>query len=50
MIHPAISVVALEKDLERKLVEEVENHCLRVQLDLFSYAIFKVPVAAADLC
>ncbi|MBV7335361.1 hypothetical protein KFU94_45395 [Chloroflexi bacterium TSY] len=41
--------VALENDLERKLVEEVENHRLRVQLDLFSYAIFQVPVAVADL-
>ncbi|MEZ4725855.1 MAG: hypothetical protein R3E79_01845 [Caldilineaceae bacterium] len=40
---------ALEADLERKLAEEVENHRLRVQVQLFSYAVIQVPVAVADL-
>jgi hypothetical protein len=40
---------ALESDLERKLAEEVENHRLRVQVQLFSYAVLQVPVAVADL-
>lgn len=40
---------ALEIDLERKLAEEVENHRLRVQVQLFSYAVLQVPVAVADL-
>jgi len=39
----------LEADLERKLAEEVENHRLRVQVQLFSYAVIQVPVAVADL-
>lgn len=39
----------LEVDLERKLAEEVENHRLRVQVQLFSYAVLQVPVAVADL-
>lgn len=39
----------LEIDLERKLAEEVENHRLRVQVQLFSYAVLQVPVAVADL-
>lgn len=40
---------ALEVDLERKLAEEVENHCLRVGVQLFSYAVLQVPVAVADI-
>ncbi|MEZ4675892.1 MAG: hypothetical protein R2932_16830 [Caldilineaceae bacterium] len=40
---------ALELDLERKLAEEVENHRLRVQLQLVNYAIFQMPVAEAHL-
>ncbi|MCC9076050.1 hypothetical protein FKZ61_007995 [Litorilinea aerophila] len=40
---------ALEEDLARKIAEEVENHRLRVQVHLFSYAILHVPVAVADL-
>lgn len=40
---------ALEIDLERKLAEEVENHRLRVQLQLVSYVIFRVPVATAQM-
>lgn len=39
----------LEADLERKLAEEVENHRLRVGVQLFSYAVLQVPVAVADL-
>ncbi|MCB0185874.1 MAG: hypothetical protein KDE31_16510, partial [Caldilineaceae bacterium] len=40
---------ALELDLERKLAEEVENHRLRVQLQLVSYVVFRVPVATAQM-
>lgn len=40
---------SLEVDLERKLAEEVENHRLRVQVQLFSYAVLQVPVAVANL-
>ncbi|MEZ4869920.1 MAG: hypothetical protein R3C14_51815 [Caldilineaceae bacterium] len=40
---------ALEVDLERKLAEEVENHRLRVQVDLFSYAVLQMPVAVAEM-
>jgi len=40
---------ALEIDLERKLAEEVENHRLRVQLQLVSYVIFQMPVATAQM-
>ena len=39
----------LEEDLERKIAEEVENHRLRVQVVLFSYAILQIPVAVADM-
>ena len=38
---------ALETDLERKVAEEVENHRLRVQVNLLSYAVFDLPVARA---
>ncbi len=40
---------ALEEDLQRKIAEEVENHRLRVQVRLFSYGVFRAPVAQADL-
>lgn len=40
---------ALEEDLQRKIDEEVENHRLRVQLHLFSYAIVQAPVAVANI-
>ncbi|MFN8490023.1 MAG: hypothetical protein U0350_20720 [Caldilineaceae bacterium] len=39
----------LETDLQRKLAEEVENHRLRVQVQLISYAALQVPVAIADM-
>ncbi len=39
----------LEQDLQRKLAEEVENHRLRVRVDLVSYAILLVPVAVAEV-
>jgi hypothetical protein len=40
---------ALEADLQRKRAEEVENHRLRVDVSLVSYAILQIPVATADL-
>lgn len=40
---------ALELDLARKIAEEVENHRLRVQVNLFSYAIVQMPVALANI-
>jgi hypothetical protein len=39
----------LEADLARKSAEEVDNHRLRVNLELISYAVLWVPVAVADL-
>lgn len=39
----------LEADLQRKLAEEVENHRLRVQVQLISYAALQVPVVIADM-
>jgi hypothetical protein len=39
----------LEEDLQRKIVEEVENHRLRVDVRLFSYALLSVPVANAQI-
>ncbi|HRJ42469.1 MAG: hypothetical protein KJZ86_27005 [Caldilineaceae bacterium] len=39
----------LEDDLQRKIAEEIENHRLRVQVRLFSYAILHIPVAQANL-
>ncbi|MGB5048947.1 MAG: hypothetical protein WBO46_08445, partial [Caldilineaceae bacterium] len=41
--------LALEEDLQRKIEEEIENHRLRVQVRLFSYAILQMPVAAANI-
>jgi hypothetical protein len=40
---------ALEEDLRRKIAEEVENHRLRVEVKLISYALIQTPVATADL-
>jgi hypothetical protein len=40
---------SLEEDLQRKIAEEIENHRLRVQVRLFSYGVFRLPVATADL-
>ena len=40
---------ALEVDLQRKIAEEVENHRLRVQVDLNSYAILQIPMASAEI-
>ncbi|MCX6043733.1 MAG: hypothetical protein NT075_01370 [Chloroflexi bacterium] len=39
----------LEIDLQRKIAEEVENHRLRVQVQLISYAALQVPVVVADI-
>jgi hypothetical protein len=39
----------LATDLQRKLAEEVENHRLRVEVKLISYAILQSPVATADI-
>ena len=39
----------LEDDLQRKVAEEIENHRLRVQIRLFSYAILSMPVAVANV-
>lgn len=40
--------LALEEDLRRKIAEEVENHRLRVQVELVSYAVLELPIAVAD--
>ncbi len=40
---------ALEVDLQRKVAEEVENHRLRVDVRLISYAILQTPVATAEI-
>lgn len=40
---------SLELDLERKLAEEVENHRLRVQLQLVNYSILQTPVTEAHM-
>jgi hypothetical protein len=40
---------ALESDLQRKIAEEVENHRLRVQADLVSYAVLDAPMALAEM-
>jgi len=39
----------LEDDLQRKIAEEIENHRLRVQVWLFSYAILYTPMAVANI-
>lgn len=40
---------ALEEDLARKIDEEVENHRLRVHLELCGYVLLYVPVATAEM-
>lgn len=40
---------ALEADLDRKIAEEIENHRLRVVVNLYSYAVIQTPVALADI-
>lgn len=39
----------LQLDLERKIAEEVENHRLRVDVQLISYAIIQIPTATAAI-
>lgn len=41
--------LGLEQDLERKIAEEVENHRLRVNVELISYAVLQVPIVTADI-
>ena len=41
--------LALQDDMERKIAEEVDIHRLRVAVDLFSYAVFQMPVAVAEM-
>ena len=41
--------LSLQQDMERKIAEEVDNHRLRVAVDLFSYAVFQMPVAVAEM-
>jgi len=40
---------ALEEDLARKIDEEVENHRLRVHLELCGYVLLYTPVATAEM-
>jgi len=40
---------ALEADLDRKIGEEIENHRLRVQVALYSYAVVQTPFALAEI-
>jgi hypothetical protein len=39
----------LEADLKRKIAEEIENHRLRVQVELSSYIALLVPTAVGDM-
>lgn len=39
----------LEIDLQRKIAEEVENHRLRVEIELIGYAAIQTPVAILDM-
>jgi hypothetical protein len=39
----------LESDLQRKIAEEIENHRLRVQVELVGYAVLEVPLATAEI-
>ncbi|MBW7884620.1 MAG: hypothetical protein H3C34_18675 [Caldilineaceae bacterium] len=39
----------LEDDLQRKIAEEVENHRLRVQVELISYVALAIPTAVATI-
>ncbi len=40
---------ALEADLQRKVAEEIENHRLRVEVELLGYVALETPTAVADL-
>ena len=40
---------ALEADLQRKLAEEVENHRLRVQVELIGYVALETPSTVAEM-
>lgn len=40
---------ALEDDLNRKIAEEVENHRLRVQVELIGYVALQQPVAVLEM-
>ncbi|MCB0050383.1 MAG: hypothetical protein KDE24_12675, partial [Caldilinea sp.] len=40
---------ALEADLQRKLAEEVENHRLRVQVELLGYVALETPITVAEM-
>ena len=39
----------LESDLQRKISEEIENHRLRVQVELISYVALGIPTASAEI-
>jgi hypothetical protein len=39
----------LEADLQRKIAEEIENHRLRVEVDLIGYVAMGIPVAVAEI-
>ena len=39
----------LEADLQRKVAEEIENHRLRVEVELLGYVALETPTAVADL-
>ncbi|GIK71578.1 MAG: hypothetical protein BroJett021_05660 [Chloroflexota bacterium] len=40
---------ALEADLRRKVGEEIENHRLRVEVELIGYVAVEVPIAVAEM-
>lgn len=40
---------ALEADLQRKIAEEIENHRLRVEVELIGYVAVEIPVAVAEI-
>jgi hypothetical protein len=40
---------ALEADLQRKLAEEIENHRLRVEVELIGYVAMEIPLAVAEI-
>lgn len=39
----------LEADLQRKIAEEIENHRLRVEVELVGYVALETPLAVADI-
>lgn len=39
----------LEADLQRKIAEEIENHRLRVEVELIGYVALETPTAIADI-